>query len=148
MGNYHDSTMQALVNHGNGVASYIGTLEEAHKVMVTEAQSTLFPIAKDVKLQVKLNPAVVAEYRLIGYEMRILKREDSNYDKMDAGDINSAAIFEISFVGSEGTVLDEYELRCGDESMDQEGEDSSHTDECAFITKVGIAMALYFFLFT
>jgi Ca-activated chloride channel family protein len=74
MGNYHDSNMQAMSNYSNAVASYIDSLEEAHIVMVTEAQSKVFPIAKNVKLQVEFNPASVAEYRLIGYEKRILKR--------------------------------------------------------------------------
>ena len=67
-GNYQDQLMQALAQNGNGVAAYIDTLSEAQKVLVDEATSTLFPIAKDVKIQVEFNPATVAEYRLIGYE--------------------------------------------------------------------------------
>lgn len=112
MGNYRDTTMQALANHGNGAAAYIDSMEEAHKVMVTEASSTIFPIAKDVKIQIEFNPTTVVEYRLVGYEKRILRREDFNNDKVDAGDIGSGhtvtAIYEITPVGSsEGLVMDE-----------------------------------------
>ena len=112
MGNYHDTTMKALANHGNGVAAYIDGLEEASKVMVTEASSTVFPIAKDVKIQVEFNPAMVAEYRLIGYEKRLLRREDFNNDKVDGGDIGSGhtvtAIYEITPVDStEAMVMDD-----------------------------------------
>ena len=68
MGNYNDALMQRLAQNGNGNAAYIDTLSEARKVLVEEATSTLFPIAKDVKIQVEFNPALVSEYRLIGYE--------------------------------------------------------------------------------
>jgi len=98
--NYNDALMQALAQNGNGVAAYIDTLNEARKVLVDEALSSLFPIAKDVKLQVEFNPAQVAEYRLIGYETRLLRREDFSNDKVDAGDIGSGhavtAIYEIT----------------------------------------------------
>ncbi len=103
-GNYQDQTMQTLAQNGNGVAAYIDTLSEAQKVLVDEATSTLFPIAKDVKIQVEFNPATVAEYRLIGYETRHLNREDFNNDAVDAGDIGAGhtvtAIYEITPVGS------------------------------------------------
>lgn len=92
MGNYKDATMKALANHGNGVAAYINTIEEAKKVMVTEASSTVFPIAKDVKIQVEFNPSMVSEHRLVGYEKRLLHNEDFNNDKVDAGDIGSGHI--------------------------------------------------------
>ena len=72
-GNYNDALMQALAQNGNGNAAYIDTLNEARKVLVDEVSSTLFPIAKDVKIQVEFNPATVAEYRLIGYETRLLQ---------------------------------------------------------------------------
>lgn len=62
--------MQILAQNGNGVAAYIDSLNEARKVLVEEATNTLFPIAKDVKIQVEFNPATVAEYRLVGYETR------------------------------------------------------------------------------
>jgi Ca-activated chloride channel homolog len=109
-GNYNDALMQALAQNGNGIAAYIDTLNEARKVLVDEVSSTLFPIAKDVKIQVEFNPAMVAEYRLIGYETRLLKREDFNNDKIDAGDIGSGhtvtAIYEITPVGSPKFVED------------------------------------------
>ncbi len=104
MGNHNDALMQTLAQNGNGVAAYIDTLNEARKVLVDEASSTLFPIAKDVKIQLEFNPARVSEYRLIGYETRALKREDFNNDKVDAGDIGSGhtvtAIYEITPVGA------------------------------------------------
>ena len=99
-GNLNDHLMQTLAQNGNGVAAHIDTLNEARKVLVEEATSTLFPIAKDVKFQVEFNPKTVAEYRLIGYETRALKREDFRNDKVDAGDIGAGhtvtAIYEIT----------------------------------------------------
>lgn len=109
-GNYNDHMMQTLAQNGNGVAAYIDTLSEARKVLVEEASSALFPIAKDVKFQVEFNPAAVAEYRLIGYETRALKREDFNNDKIDAGDIGAGhtvtAIYEFVPVGSSALTID------------------------------------------
>jgi Ca-activated chloride channel homolog len=108
--NYNDALMQALAQNGNGVATYVDTLNEARKVLVDEASSSLFPIAKDVKIQVEFNPTRVAEYRLIGYETRLLRREDFSNDKVDAGDIGSGhavtAIYEITPVGSAKLVED------------------------------------------
>jgi len=102
--NYNDALMQALAQNGNGVAAYVDTLNEARKTLVDEASSSLFPIAKDVKIQLEFNPAQVVEYRLIGYETRLLRREDFNNDKVDAGDIGSGhavtAIYEITPVGA------------------------------------------------
>ena len=99
-GNLNDHLMQTLSQNGNGTAAHIDTLNEARKVLVDEASSTLFPIAKDVKIQVEFNPRTVAEYRLIGYETRALRREDFNNDKVDAGDIGAGhsvtAIYEIT----------------------------------------------------
>jgi Ca-activated chloride channel family protein len=104
IGNYNDAMMQALAQNGNGTAAYIDTLGEARKVLVEEATSTIVPIAKDVKIQVEFNPAHVAEYRLVGYETRALRREDFNNDKVDAGDVGSGhtvtAIYEIVPVGA------------------------------------------------
>lgn len=111
MGNYNDALMQTLAQNGNGNANYIDSLNEARKVLVKEAGSTLFTIAKDVKLQLEFNPAKVAEYRLIGYETRILKREDFNNDKVDAGDIGAGhtvtALYEITPAGSKGRKIDD-----------------------------------------
>ncbi|MDA7946036.1 MAG: von Willebrand factor type A domain-containing protein [Hyphomicrobiaceae bacterium] len=109
-GNYNDALMQTLAQNGNGTAAYIDTLNEARKVLVEEASSTLFPIAKDVKIQVEFNPAKVSEYRLIGYETRMLKREDFNNDKVDAGEIGAGhrvtAIYEITPAGSKSPTVD------------------------------------------
>lgn len=132
-GNYNDHIMQSLAQNGNGVAAYIDNLNEAQKVLVDEATSSLFPIAKDVKIQVEFNPETVAEYRLIGYETRALKREDFNNDKIDAGDIGAGhtvtAIYEITPVGSEARSIDE--LRYGETETTQDPSDFS--GEYAFL---------------
>jgi len=103
MGNYNDALMQTLAQNGNGTAAYIDTLNEARKTLVEESTSTLFPIAKDVKIQVEFNPATVSEYRLIGYETRLLNRDDFNNDKVDAGDVGSGqsvtALYEVVPIG-------------------------------------------------
>ena len=110
MGNYNDALMQTLAQNGNGAAAYIDTVSEARKTLVDEATSTLFPIAKDVKIQVEFNPATVAEYRLIGYETRMLAREDFDNDKVDAGDVGSGqtvtALYEIVPVGGPRAIGD------------------------------------------
>ncbi len=102
-GNYNDALMQRLAQNGNGVAAYIDTLSEARRVLSDELNGALFPIANDVKIQVEFNPARVAEYRLIGYETRMLRREDFNNDTVDAGEIGAGhsvtAIYEITPVG-------------------------------------------------
>ena len=109
-GNYNDHLMEQLADAGNGNYAYIDTLNEAQKVLVDEMSSTLNTIAKDVKIQVEFNPAVVAEYRLIGYENRALNREDFNNDKVDAGEIGAGhtvtALYEISLVDSNSGYLD------------------------------------------
>ncbi len=137
-GNYNDQMMQALAQNGNGVAAYIDNLNEARKVLVEEATSSLFPIAKDVKIQVEFNPQAVAEYRLVGYETRALKREDFNNDKVDAGDIGAGhtvtAIYEITPKGSEAVSVDP--LRYGAEKAEAVEEAKAQTDfggELAFL---------------
>ena len=109
-GNLNDSLMQTLAQNGNGTAAYIDTLSEAQKALVDEAGSTLFPIAKDVKIQVEFNPQQIGEYRLVGYETRALKREDFNNDRVDAGDIGSGhavtAIYEVTPKGSASALND------------------------------------------
>ncbi|TGS98936.1 DUF3520 domain-containing protein, partial [Mesorhizobium sp. M8A.F.Ca.ET.213.01.1.1] len=106
----NDQMMQTIAQNGNGTAAYIDTLAEAEKVLVEDASSTLFTIAKDVKIQVEFNPATVSEYRLVGYETRALKREDFNNDRVDAGDIGSGhsvtAVYEITPKGSGGEQVD------------------------------------------
>ena len=103
MGNYKDNKMQKLADKGNGNHAYIDNLSEAKKVLVNEFGGTLFTIAKDVKLQVEFNPAKVQAYRLIGYENRMLDKEDFNNDEKDAGEIGSGhtvtALYEIIPVG-------------------------------------------------
>ncbi len=109
-GNYQDGLMQRLAQIGNGNAAYIDSLNEARKVLVDELASTLEIIARDVKIQVEFNPAVVAEYRLIGYETRALRREDFNNDRVDAGDVGAGhtvtAIYELALVGDGGGLID------------------------------------------
>jgi Ca-activated chloride channel family protein len=111
-GNYRDELAQALAQNGNGVAAYIDTESEARKVLVQEANASLFTIAKDVKLQVEFNPATVSEYRLVGYETRALRREDFNNDAIDAGDVGAGhtvtAIYEITPVGARQSVDEPY----------------------------------------
>lgn len=103
-GNLDDATMQALAQNGNGTASYIDTLGEAQKVLGDQLTGALFPIADDVKLQVEWNPARVAEYRLIGYETRALRREDFSNDRVDAGEVGAGlqvtALYEVTAPGS------------------------------------------------
>jgi Ca-activated chloride channel homolog len=109
MGNYKDSKMQILANKGNGNHAYIDGMSEAKKVLVNEFGSTLFTIAKDVKLQVEFNPGKVQGYRLIGYENRMLQKEDFNDDKKDAGELGSGhtvtAIYEIIPLGVKSEFL-------------------------------------------
>jgi Ca-activated chloride channel family protein len=109
-GNYNDALMQKLAQNGNGVAAYIDSLQEARHVLVDAATSMLFPIAKDVKIQVEFNPAKVSAYRLIGYETRNLQREDFNNDAVDAGEIGAGhavtAIYEITPAGGPKQVDD------------------------------------------
>ncbi len=109
MGNYKDNKMQKLANKGNGNHAYIDDITEAKKVLVNEFGGTLFTIAKDVKLQVEFNPAKVQGYRLVGYENRMLNKEDFNDDKKDAGELGSGhsvtAIYEIIPVGVKSSFL-------------------------------------------
>ncbi|MBZ9890224.1 von Willebrand factor type A domain-containing protein [Mesorhizobium sp. BR1-1-3] len=132
-GNLNDQMMQTIAQNGNGTAAYIDTLAEAEKVLVEDASSTLFTIAKDVKIQVEFNPNKVSEYRLIGYETRALNREDFNNDRVDAGDIGSGhsvtAIYEITPKGSGGEQIDA--LRYGQASVDNGG--VANADEYAFV---------------
>lgn len=120
-GNYNDSLMQDLAQNGNGNAAYIDTLSEARKVLVDEASSTLFTIAADVKIQVEFNPAMVEDYRLIGYETRALNKEDFNNDKVDAGDIGSGhsvtALYEITPFGSKDKLIDDLRYQQGEKPV-------------------------------
>ena len=102
--NLKDSTMQKLADKGNGNYAYLDSLDEARKVLVQQMNGTLVTIAKDVKIQVEFNPARVASYRLIGYEKRMLRKEDFNNDKIDAGEIGAGhtvtALYEVVPVGT------------------------------------------------
>lgn len=103
MGNYKDNKMQQLADKGNGNHSYIDNISEARKVLVNEFGSTLFTIAKDVKIQIEFNPSKVQAYRLVGYENRMLASEDFNDDNKDAGELGSGhtvtALYEVIPVG-------------------------------------------------
>lgn len=107
-GNYNDQLLERLADAGNGNYAYVDNLSEARKVLVSELSSTLFTIAKDVKIQIEFNPAEVLEYRLIGYENRMLAREDFNNDKVDAGEIGAGhrvtALYEIVPAGGKGRI--------------------------------------------
>lgn len=104
MGNYKDATLQQLADKGNGNYGYVDTRREAEKLLVEQVNGTLVTVAKDVKLQVEFNPAQVARYRLIGYEKRLLAKEDFNNDAVDAGEIGAGhtvtALYEIVPVGA------------------------------------------------
>ncbi len=99
MGNYKDNKMELLADKGNGNYAYIDNIREAKKVLVTEMVGTLYTIAKDVKIQIEFNPAMIKKYRLIGYENRLLNKEDFNDDKKDAGELGAGhtvtALYEI-----------------------------------------------------
>jgi len=103
-GNLKDSTMELLADKGNGSYAYIDSAREAQKVLVREAGATLVTVAKDVKLQVEFNPTRVQSYRLVGYENRLLAKEDFNDDKKDAGDMGAGhtvtALYEVVPVGA------------------------------------------------
>ena len=105
--NLKDSTMQKLADKGNGNYAYLDSVEEARKVLVQQINGTLMTIAKDVKIQVEFNPARVASYRLIGYEKRLLRKEDFNNDKVDAGEIGAGhtvtALYEVVPAGAGAT---------------------------------------------
>ncbi len=136
--NYNEALMKRLADVGNGSYHYLDSLQEAHKVLVNEMTSTLAVIAQDLKLQVEFNPSTVQEYRLIGYELHALKREDFNNDQVDAGDIGAGhqvtALYEFIPKGAKGTVDP---LRYGAEgdqggkggrgSKDGKGEDAGAT---------------------
>ncbi|WP_246117537.1 vWA domain-containing protein [Cellulomonas composti] len=122
MGNLKDHTMEAIADHGNGNYAYIDTLDEARKVLVDEFDSTMFVVAQDLKVQVELNPATVAEYRLLGYDNRRLDDEDFADDTKDAGDVGAGhevtAFYELVPADGEtdGDDLDYQSSEVGDSS--------------------------------
>jgi Ca-activated chloride channel family protein len=107
-GNYNEAMMEQIADHGNGNYAYIDSALEARKVLGDQMSSTLFTIAKDVKIQVEFNPAQVSQYRLLGYENRALREQDFDNDRIDAGDIGAGhqvtAIYEIVPAGAKGWV--------------------------------------------
>lgn len=107
-GNYNEAMMEQIADHGNGNYAYIDSALEARKVLGEQMSSTLFTIAKDVKIQVEFNPAQVSQYRLLGYENRALREEDFDNDRVDAGDIGAGhqvtAIYEIVPAGAKGWI--------------------------------------------
>ena len=130
-GNLQDAKMEQVANHGNGNFHYIDSASEARKVLVEEMGGTLFTIAKDVKIQVEFNPERVAEYRLVGYENRLLAPEDFNDDRKDAGELGAGhtvtALYEVVPTGvSRGTDP----LRYG---PNQPRADGDHEDELLFV---------------
>ncbi len=110
MGNYKDNRMQVLAQKGNGNHAYIDNMQEANKVLVKEFGGTIYTVAKDVKLQVEFNPALVQAYRLIGYESRLLNKEDFNDDTKDAGEMGAGhvvtAFYEVVPVGVKSNIGD------------------------------------------
>ena len=109
-GNIKDNKMETLADYGNGNYSYIDSMLEAKKVLVEEMGGTLFTVAKDVKFQIEFNPAIVSEYRLIGYENRILTAQDFEDDTKDAGELGSGhcvtALYELKLTGEKDTAMD------------------------------------------
>ncbi len=107
MGNYKDDKLQTLAQKGNGNHAYIDNLQEANRVLVNEFGSTMYAVAKDVKIQVEFNPAYVNAYRLVGYESRLLNKEDFNDDTKDAGELGAGhtvtAFYELIPVGVKNT---------------------------------------------
>lgn len=130
-GNYNDYLMEELSNHGNGSAYYIDSFQEARKIFAEQLTSTLQTVAKDVKIQVEFNPAQVAEYRLIGYDNRLLEREDFNNDKIDAGEMGAGhtvtALYEIVTTDSEFRFTDPLRYQ------DTASATKSNSQELAFV---------------
>lgn len=133
-GNYNDHLMEQLADHGDGNHAYIDSLLEARKVLVEERGSTLQTLARDVKIQIEFNPQWVDEYRLIGYENRVLAREDFNNDAVDAGEMGAGhsvvALYEVALRGEDGQRIDA--LRYVD-SGDKLSQESAKSDELAFV---------------
>ena len=109
-GNLNDHMMEQVADNGNGNYSYIDSLSEVKKALVDEMSATFNTVAKDVKVQVEFNPQTVKEWRLIGYENRVLEKEDFNNDKVDAGELGAGksvvALFEVTPVGQQGWLDD------------------------------------------
>ncbi len=133
-GNYNDHMLEQLADAGNGNHAYIDRLSEAQKVLSEELSSTLLTIAKDVKIQVEFNPQTVSEYRLIGYENRLLNEEDFNNDLVDAGEIGAGhtvtALYEISLTGQDFQRLPAHRYGV---ATNKDRSSSRYTDELAHL---------------
>lgn len=129
-GNYNDHLTEQLADKGNGNAAYIDNINEARKVLVEQLTGTMQVIAKDVKIQVEFNPALVHEYRLIGYENRMLDKEDFNNDKVDAGEIGAGhtvtALYEVTLKNAKEYAIDELRYQPSPEQ-------SPESDEIALV---------------
>ncbi|HET6161790.1 MAG TPA: von Willebrand factor type A domain-containing protein [Dongiaceae bacterium] len=132
-GNYNDALMEQIADVGNGNYGYVDSLKEAKRLLSDQLSGTIQTIAKDVKIQIEFNPAVVDEYRLVGYENRALNREDFNNDQKDAGEIGAGhtvtAIYEIALKSSKGLMVDP--LRYGGGQSD--GKPDPNATEFAFL---------------
>jgi len=130
IGNYKDHRLEQLADKGNGNHAYIDNILEAKKVLVDDVTATLYTIAKDVKIQVEFNPAKVSSYRLIGYENRLLKKEDFEDDRKDAGEIGAGhtvtALYEIVPAGGKGETPEKQELKYQETTVKHE---AWNTDE-------------------
>jgi len=135
-GNYNEHLMEQLADKGNGNYGYIDSLREAKKLLVDQRAGTLMTIAKDVKIQVEFNPSVVSEYRLLGYQNRMLEREDFNNDNVDAGEIGAGhtvtALYEVVLAGSSGERLEP--LRYSKKNKEDEQSIATKLDEAAMIS--------------
>ena len=133
MGNYKDSKLQILAQKGNGNHAYIDNIQEANKVLVNEFGSTMYTVAKDVKIQVEFNPAYINAYRLVGYESRLLNKEDFNDDTKDAGELGSGhtvtALYEIIPVGVENSFGGVDPLKYQDNKTTQESKTNKYSTE-------------------
>lgn len=122
MGNYNDHLMEQLANHGDGFYAYVDTFDEAERLFVDELTPTLAVVAHDVKAQVNFDPDQVAEYRLIGYQSRILDEDDFTDDTVDSGELGAGhqvtAVYQVRPVGElvPGAVLGQVSLRWAQES--------------------------------
>ena len=136
-GNYNDHLMEQLADAGNGNYAYIDTIHEARKVLVEEMNATLLTIAKDVKIQVEFNPSLVAEYRLLGYENRALKREDFNNDRVDAGEIGAGhtvtVLYELTLNTSNNRYLDPLRYQEAQANNDVKTQKNKFSDELALV---------------
>ncbi len=137
-GNYNDHLMEQLADSGNGNYGYIDSIHEARKVLVEEMQSTLYTIAKDVKIQIEFNPDQVDEYRLIGYENRALAREDFNDDRVDAGEIGAGhtvtALYEVALKGAGSRNVDQLRYQTESKSDVASSKDAAEFEnELAFV---------------